>query len=201
MWLLLLTTGVGAVQGAVLGRRSGDVRADLMGLFVFALLLGLGGGLVRDVLLGNTPVMAVRTPWYLVTVLVGGILVIVAGRWIPVEGRVFTLLDALTLGLYAAIGTRSALDFEVSVIGAVVVGMMAALSGGVMVSILRRETPRVIQPGPPYAALALGGIVMYLVIAEWNAGLASFACVAFVVVGRFVTIRYRVQVPSPRPLP
>lgn len=82
LWLALITTGVGAVQGAALGRsdESGKAGIDVIGMAVFALLLGLGGGMVRDTMLGNTPFVALRTPWYVLTVLVAVVLVLALGR-------------------------------------------------------------------------------------------------------------------------
>ena len=117
LWLALVTTGVAAVEGALLGRRGVDSGTmDIVGMSVFALFFGLGGGFARDVMLGNTPFVALRTPWYLLTVLGAVLVALAVGRHIPDGGTMFTLLDALTLGLYAAIGTQYALDFLTSVV-------------------------------------------------------------------------------------
>jgi uncharacterized membrane protein YeiH len=196
LWLALLTTAVGAIQGAAIGRQGSHTSLDFVGVFIFALLLGLGGGLARDMLLGNTPVVALRSPWYVVTVSGAVVLVLVAGRHIPVSGRLFMLLDALTLGLYAVIGTQYALDFGVSVVGAIVVGMFASLTGGVLVSIVRGEIPDIMTPGSPYALLALAGVLVYLLVGTVNGPIAAIACVATVVVLRFVTVRWDVRTRS-----
>jgi uncharacterized membrane protein YeiH len=196
LWLALLTTAVAAIQGAVIGRQGTHTPLDFVGVFVFALLLGLGGGLARDLLLGNTPVVALRTPWYVVTVAGAVALVLVAGRHVPVSGSLFMLLDALTLGLYAVIGTQYALDFDVSVIGAIVVGMFASLTGGVLVSVVRREIPFIMRPGSPYALLALAGVLVYLLVGMANGAIAAIACVTTVVVLRFVTVRWDVRTRS-----
>ena len=132
LWLLLVTTLVGAVEGAGIGRRSG-ADVDIVGMAVFALFLGLGGGLARDTLLG-LPAAAIQSFWYPTVIVVGIALVLLFGRWIPTRGTVSVGLDALTLGLYAAVGTQKALDYHFPAIGAVVVGLFASVAGGVIVS-------------------------------------------------------------------
>ncbi|MDQ1248676.1 MAG: hypothetical protein QG597_3049 [Actinomycetota bacterium] len=186
LWLLLLTTLVGAVEGAGLGRRRGT-DVDIIGMAVFAFFLGLGGGLARDALLG-LPAAAIQSFWYPTMVVTGLGLVLVLGRWIPLTGSVMVGLDALTLGLYAVIGTQKALDHDVPPIGAVVVGLFAALTGGAVVSLLQQQRPAVITPGAPYAVLALIGVLLYLALVRLDGGLAAFACVGFVVISRFVTL-------------
>lgn len=203
-WLALLTTGVGAVEGAVLARNSArtkSIQMDFVGILVLALFMGLGGGLARDILLGNTPMVALRTPWYLVVVIAAAVLVMSLGPYIPTtRSKTFILLDSLTLGLYAAIGVQLALDFKVSLIGAIVVGMFASLSGGVIVSLLRRETPQVLLPGFPYALLAFVGIGVYVVVAPYSGGLASLACVCVVVAARFAVLRWNIKTKATLPI-
>jgi uncharacterized membrane protein YeiH len=203
-WLALLTTGVGAVEGAILARNSGrtkSVQMDVVGVLVLALFLGLGGGLARDILLGNTPMVALRTPWYLVVVVASAALVISLGRFIPsTQSQAFVLLDSLTLGLYAAVGVQLALDFNVPWLGAVLVGLFASLTGGVIVSLLRRETPQLLLAGSPYAALAFLGIVVYLLVAPFSGGLASLACVSVVVIARFMVVRLNIQTKGTAPI-
>lgn len=203
LWLALLTTGVGALQGAAIGRSSEAKAAhiDIVGMSVFALFLGLGGGMVRDTMLGNTPFVALRTPWYVVTVLGAVVVMLLVGKWLPVTSTAFVLLDALTLGLYAAIGTQYAIDFDVPFIGCVLVGTAASVAGGVIVAILRNQIPAIIVAGPPYAVLSVGASLIYLVLHDIDGGIASFSAVAFVVVMRFVTLRLGIKTPvAARPL-
>ena len=193
-WLALVTTGVGALEGAAIARQSKSNELDFVGAFVCALFLGLGGGLARDTLLGNDPVVAIRTPWYLVVVVLCTFVVLFAGKFVPKNGsRMMLLLDALTVGLYAGIGVQYALDFKVSVVGAILVGLFAGLTGGAIVSILRRETPALLLPGFPYGLLALAGVLVYVALAPISGGLASFACVGTVILLRFATLKWDVH--------
>lgn len=213
LWLALLTTFVAAVSGAILGRQPGQaatagqgrgpspVRYDIVGVAVFAFVLGLGGGITRDVLLGNLPPLALRSPWYVVTVLVAVLTVLIIGRWIPVDGWTFILLDALALGLYAVIAAQLALEFGLPDVGAITVGFLAAITGGVVVSLLRGETPQILIPSQPYALLAAIGATLYVVIDGYSGGIAAIACLASVIVLRFVTLKWDLRTRGVRPLP
>lgn len=193
-WLALITTGVGALQGAAIARESKTMQLDFVGAFVCALFLGLGGGLARDTLLGNDPVVAIRTPWYLLVVVFCTSIVLLAGRFVPKhDSHTMVLLDALTVGLYAGIGVQYALDFDVSIVGAILVGLFAGLTGGAIVSLLRQETPALLMPGFPYGLLALAGVLAYLALAPVSGGLASFGCLIVVIALRFATLKWDIR--------
>lgn len=201
LWLALVTTFVAAVSGAILGRQAGKVSYDIVGVAVFAFVLGLGGGITRDLLLGNLPPLALRSPWYVVTVLGAVLAVILIGRWISVDSWTFILLDALALGLYAVIAAQLALEFGLPDIGAITVGFLAAITGGVVVSLLRGETPQILLPSQPYALLAVIGATVYVLLDDVSGGFAALACLLSVIILRFVTLKWDLQTRSVRPLP
>ena len=201
LWLALLTTFVAALSGAILGRQPSRVSYDFVGVVVFAFVLGLGGGITRDVLLGNLPPLALRSPWYVVTVLAAVVTVLVVGRWIQVGSWTFILLDALALGLYAVIGAQLAIEFDLPDIGAITVGALAAVTGGAVVSLLRGETPQILLPSQPYALLAVIGATVYVLLDQFSGGIAALACLLSVIALRVVTVRWDLQTRSVRPLP
>lgn len=201
LWLALVTTFVAAVSGAILGRQPGRVSYDIVGVSVFAFVLGLGGGITRDVLLGNLPPLALRSPWYVVTVLGAVAAVLIVGRWIRVGSWTFILLDALALGLYAVIAAQLAVEFGLPDVGAITVGFLAAITGGVVVSLMRGETPQILIPSQPYALLALIGATVYVLLDQFSGGIAALACLASVIALRFVTLRWDLRTHSVRPLP
>ena len=200
LWLGLVTVGIASLEGAVIGRESRDPRYDVVGAFVLATVLGLAGGILRDVLIGNLPVMAIRTPWYIATVAGVTVAVIVGGRYVPpLSGMWFVVLDALTLGLYTAIGTGYALQAGLPVVGALFVGVAAGVVGGILVALLRGVTPAVLVPGVFYAVIGLAGACLYAAIEPTAPSIAALACVALVVVLRIAAVRWRLGT-TPLPL-
>ena len=200
LWLALVTTFVAALSGAILGRQPSRVSYDFVGVAVFAFVLGLGGGITRDVLLGNLPPLALRSPWYVVTVIAAVITVLVVGRWIQVDSWTFILLDALALGLYAVIAAQLAIEFGLPDIGAITVGFLAAVTGGAVVSLLRGETPQILQPSQPYALLAVVGATVYVLLDQFSGGLAALACLLSVITLRIISVRWDLRTRSVRPL-
>lgn len=200
LWLALLTTFIAAVSGALVGRAPARVTYDIVGIVLFAFFLGLGGGITRDILLGNLPPLALRSPWYVVTVVGAVVVVLIIGRWIPVNGVVFVTLDALALGLYGVIAAQMAIEFGLPDIGAITVGILAAISGGVIVALLRGETPEILRPSQPYAILVLIGVTIFVLVDQFNAGLAAFLCVGSVIGLRLATLHWDIRTRAVRPI-
>jgi uncharacterized membrane protein YeiH len=91
-------------------------------------------------------------------------------------------------------------EFGLPDIGAITVGFLAAVTGGVLVSLLRGETPQILLPSQPYALLAVIGATIYVLLDGYSGGVAAFACLASVIVLRFVTLRWNLRTRSVRPL-
>ena len=187
IWLALATVGVNAIVGALRGYNDVGRRWDIVGVTTFALLMGLGGGFIRDVLLGNLPAESLRSPWYLVTVLVAVVIVVALGDLILRAGIVVRLLDALALGLFAVTGTAYGLAFDLPAVSAVLLGTITAVGGGVLVSVLEGEPSGILQPGVPLALSAAAGAVVYAVVSQWNSPIASVAGIVVIIGMRYVT--------------
>lgn len=175
LWLALLTVGVNAVVGSLRASVDDDHHWDIVGLSTFGLLMGLGGGFIRDFLIGNLPAESLRTPWYLVTVLGVIGLVLVVGKWIARFGALVMLLNSLALGLFAVTGTAYALRSDLPIVSAVFVGTVSAVGGGVLVSIMKDEVPGILVASAPNALIAVLVSVIYSAVDVWDAQAASLA--------------------------
>ncbi len=194
LWLSLLATGVGALLGALLAVEAKSF--DFIGLFIFAAIIGFGGGIIRDLLVGNFPPLALRSPWYLFVVLVCAIVVGVVGRYVAKSKIVLAILDAATLGLFAIIGTQAAFDKDMNALPAVFVGVAAAVGGGVIADIFMRRTPSIAMPGPPYALAAVAGAGTYGVAVGFmniNGGWAAMMAIGITFAVRIGTYLLGVQ--------
>ena len=182
LWMALLTVGVNAVVGALRASIDDSRHWDIVGLSTFAVLMGLGGGFIRDMLIGNLPAESLRTPWFLTTVLGCIVLVLVVGQRLAKVAPLVTLLNALALGLFAVSGTSAALRADLPVISAVFVGTVSAVGGGVLVSVMKDEVPGILLTSAPNALVAVLSSGVYAGVAVWSARAAAVAGIATAII-------------------
>lgn len=143
---------------------------DFVGVVALAFVVGVGGGLIRDGIFlqeGAPAVMQdVRYLWaVLAATLIGVLLHPVAGRF----DRFIAVIDAAGLGAYAVVGVQKSLAAGISPAGAVLVGVINAVGGGLIRDVLVREEPLFFKPGQFYALAALAGCILFVLLSHvWN---------------------------------
>jgi uncharacterized membrane protein YeiH len=145
-----------ALSGALAAVRA---RLDLFGVVVIASVTALGGGVLRDTLIGANPPYSFRHEGYLITPVVAAILVFV---WHPQVARLrkpVLVLDAAGLALFTVTATQASLRAGLGVVAASVIGMIAAIGGGILRDVLLRQIPVVLQR-EIYAVAALVGAAL-----------------------------------------
>lgn len=189
----LFGTCIFAITGAVKGVRC---RLDILGVVVFAATVGTGGGMLRDMLIGATPVAAFTNSWYIIICVVTGLVVFFTapkfvGRW-----RVILYADSLGLGVFTAIGVAKGALYGIGAVGQLLCGVFSAVGGGVVRDVLSRSVPTVLT-GDFYATASLIGGVVYLLLNLTPLGtLEKFLIVTFLVFFiRVVAIKYNFQLP------
>ena len=154
----------------------------IVGVSVFAILMGLGGGFVRDILIGNTPVESLRTPWPLLTVLIMIVTALLFGRFVSKLTIVVSFLNAVALGLFALTGSAYALREGLPVLAAIFVGVVSSVGGGVLVSVVKDEVPGILVSSAPNALIALLVSIVYVSVDMLNSAFASLAAILTAVV-------------------
>ena len=186
-----------ATSGALLAIRCGF---DVVGLVVLAVTTALGGGVLRDVLLGDTPPVALRDPLYLVIPLVAALVTFFFHPHLERLGRAVLVFDAGGLGLYAVTGTLKALAADLGVLQAAVLGVTTAVGGGVLRDVLARQTPELFKAQTVlYAIPAAAGAILVAVAYTVASPRPVFAVAAalFVVAFRLVALWRGWHAPSP----
>lgn len=194
LWLDLACVGIGAFQGALFAIVRH--RFDLVGIAVVAGVTGMGGGILRDLLLGVRP--ALLADRYLLVVLVAIITAILLGRWHEHGRKPVALADAVTIGLYAVAGTYKSLQLSTSILVAVLLGVITAVGGGVMRDLIVSERPAIFQGGPLYATAALAGATTFVILREFNMVLDIAVIIAALVTVaiRVLSVRYKWYLPT-----
>lgn len=153
-------TFVFALEGALAGVVAGF---DPVGVLVLAFLTALGGGVMRDVMIGARPVAAVADWRYTVTVLSAAFVTWVFHAWVTaIPIHVLIALDACGLALFVVAGTFKALDFNIHPLVAVFLGTVSGVGGGVMRDVLLNRVPHILQTDIYATAGMAGAIVIVL---------------------------------------
>lgn len=178
-----------AVSGSLLAARN---RFDLVGSVLLGSMVGLGGGVVRDIILAQGPPAAFSNPIYLAAPLLAAVVVyFVAGR-VEKVSRLVLMFDAGGLALFCVTGTLKALDLGMNHVAAVLLGVTTAEGGGILRDVTANRVPQVFDPHDLYAIPAFLGALLTAVLWHWGMiNIYSGTAVAIVVfVLRLLALRF-----------
>jgi uncharacterized membrane protein YeiH len=201
LWADLLAVGIGALQGATFAAQFRDRRLDLLGVAIIGIATGLGGGLLRDILLSQLPA-ALSNNWYLVVATAAALLGMLLERLFARLSVFITVLDALTIGLYCAIGTTKALAVGVPPVPAVFVGVLSAVGGSILRDLLLGVPIAVMSVGSLYALAAVAGAATLVVFVAVGIPVlvSAIVCVAVTFGVRILAVLFSWTLPEQRGL-
>jgi len=166
-------------------------RLDLFGVAFVGFVAALGGGILRDLVIGAVPPLAFADWRYAVTAVVASVAVFWLHPQLNRLRRTVLLLDAAGLGLFTVTGTLKALDAGVPPVGACLIGMLTAIGGGLARDLLTAEIPVVLQRDI-YAIVALGGAILVTALRALGlAGPVPLATAAGLMIGLRLLALYR----------
>ncbi|MFD3444470.1 trimeric intracellular cation channel family protein [Microbacteriaceae bacterium 4G12] len=201
LWVELLAAGLGGLQGALFAAGLRERRIDVLGVIVIGLTVSLGGSVLRDVVLDQPPVV-IWGDWY---VLVAGASAILGMAVQPVLARAewgITALDAVVMGLFGAIAASKALSLGVGEVGALVVGVVGAIGGGMLRDVLLNLPISFLHVGTLYAVAAAAGAATLIVLVSFGipVPIAGLACVAVTTAVRLASVYFGWTFPEQRAL-
>ena len=192
----LLGTFAFALNGALTAVRA--ARLDVVGVVTLGMITALGGGVLRDVLLGALPPATFNDWRYLAVAAAGGLIAFALSRQLERLATPITIFDALGLSLFAVTGTAKALTFGAGTGQAVLLGTITAVGGGTIRDVLVRRIPSVLRSGL-YAIPALLAAAV-VVAAAWIGVptlLAMIVGAALCLVVRLLGVRLHLNAPGP----
>jgi uncharacterized membrane protein YeiH len=191
----LIGTFVFAVSGALLGVRRG---MDVIGIVVLATCTAVGGGIVRDLIIGAIPPAAFVNTVYLVIPVLAALLTFFWHRQINRISSAMLVFDAGGLGLFCVAGTAKALTYGLGPLQAIGLGVMTAVGGGMLRDVLANDVPTVLRPDSEiYAVPAL--VASAMVAVDWtlegNDPLVDWIAVLMAVALRLAALHYGWRAP------
>lgn len=193
-YLDLAGVAVFAASGVLATR---DRELDLFGVIFVATLTAIGGGTLRDLLLGHHPIFWVVDYWYVITILLSALATVLYLALRPPPGPLFLVADAFGLGIFAMSGAKLALAAGHSPLIVIIMGAMTGVMGGMLRDVITARVPLVLRK-EVYATAAIAGIVVYLVLhALAVAEVTAFSVGVVVVIGlRLIAIRWGLNLPT-----
>ena len=198
LWLNLLGTFVFGLSGGLAAVRA---RLDVFGVMVLSAVVGLAGGVVRDLLIGVPP--ATFRDWrYLAAVGAAAVVCFFAGAAVERVQRSVLFFDAMGLAVFCVTGASKALEYHLGPVQAIILGAITGIGGGMLRDVLLGHVPTVLR-NELYAIPALAGASVVAIAHVAGSGSALFALIGAVVcfAMRLAGLRYGIDAPAPRDPP
>jgi uncharacterized membrane protein YeiH len=192
--LTLLGEAVFAVSGVL---AAGRKNLDLLGVVVVAIVTGIGGGTLRDLLLDRHPIFWFHETEHLLVIVAAALLTLAYLRFRRPPDRSLLIADALGLALFTISGTQVAVAAELPAVIAIIMGVITGVAGGVVRDILTAEIPLILRRGHLYATASITGATLYLLLVSAGVPrpLPALLGMVSVVLLRFASILWGLQLP------
>lgn len=192
----LLAVVVAAATGALTAREN---KLDLVGAIGLAVLVSLGGGLIRDVILQEGNVYILRQPLALPVAVATAAAVFTFPVMVEKPDRLVAILDIFSVGLFAVMGADKTMLYGYPAITCVMMGFFTAVGGGLLRDVCLARVPYIFQRSNLYAIAAIAGALTYIVLVQcldiWNIAAAVIG-VAVTMAVRWWSIRFNIMSPT-----
>lgn len=190
----ILGTAAFAVSGTLVAIKK---ELDSFGVLIIAFVTAIGGGTLRDILIGNTPVSWMLNISYVHTIIIATVFAIIIRKKISYLSKSLFLFDTIGLGVFTIIGTELGIQKELNPFICIALGTITATFGGVIRDILCNEIPIIFRKEIYASACILGGIV-FLILYKFQAPttINYIITIAIVIIIRLVAVKYKLSLPS-----
>ena len=202
LWADLLGVGLGGIQGAMFASGfQGERRLDWLGVAIIGIMIGMGGGLIRDLLIGQPPA-TLQSNWYLITAAGAALFGMLLAGVFNLINTFIVVLDAVVIGMFGAFGVSKAIAFGIPPVPAVFIGVCAAVGGGVLRDVLMGLPVAIMHVGSLYAVAAGVGCTTTVIMNLFDVDITAAAITGIVVTAviRVLAVIYDVSLPEQRRL-
>ena len=182
-----------AVSGAFFAM---EKKLDPFGVLIISFVTAIGGGTLRDIMIGNLPVGWLRDETATVVIFIGAIGSMFFSQWLKKINATLFLFDALGLGLFTIIGIEKGMELDFSVGICIALGTITASFGGVIRDVLLNNVPLVFRKEIYALASIIGGLIYYLLkLTSLNNDAAKIICILLILIIRLLAVRYKISLP------
>ena len=188
---------IGTIAFAMAGALTAiQKKLDVFGIFILALTTALGGGVMRDVIISNTPPMAFRNYELVAISMISAIFVMFVSKSIARFNMTIQVCDAIGLGAFTVGGASMAIDFGLNNLLAVTfLAVVTGVGGGVIRDIFVKEIPGVFCKEIYAVAALVGSMFFYFIYPFFSAQTAMYSCFAVTTLLRLIAMKYDIHLP------
>lgn len=193
----LFGTAAFAVTGAF---KAVEHKSDIVGVIFLATITGVAGGIMRDVVFGEFPPLAVSNPLYIIITTAAAVLIFLLYKVLKKHWNLFLKFDAIGLGVFTIIGVTVAYNLSgLNFLAMAFAGLITAVGGGILRDVFVNEVPIVFVKELYASASFVGVILMFVLLsAGLNVNIAAIPCIAAVTALRLLAIRFNWNLPRPK---
>src|SRR5690554_6837806 len=190
----IIGTSAFSVAGAFAAK---EKKLDVFGIFIIAFVTALGGGTLRDMLIGKVPVTWMLDLSSGVVVLITTIIVLIFKSEIKNYHKTLLFFDAIGLGFFTVVGIQTGIAFEMNPVSCIALGTITACFSGVIRDVSLSNIPLVFQREIYATTCILGGVIFFILVKlEMPLMLSKVACLVSVVLFRLLSVRYNLHLPT-----
>lgn len=191
---------IGIIAFAISGAMKGiKYSLDLLGIIVLGIITAIGGGIIRDVLLNQIPLI-LKNEKDLIFALVASIIPYFFVNKIEKISFLIQLFDALGLAVFTVIGAAKGMEANIGIFGVIIMGSLTGVAGGMLRDILVGETPFVLKEDV-YASFAIAGSLLYYILVKFtflNKMIIIYGVIILIFIGRLFAIKFKWNLPKPK---
>lgn len=190
----LVGTAAFAASGAWIGVRK---HMDMFGILVLGSVTAVGGGTLRDLLLGDIPPFSMKDETYIYLAITVSLVVFANRNRFKAFEKPLLYFDAIGLGTFVVIGTTKALDFQLGLLGSVLMGVMTGTAGGMLRDVLANQVPLILRR-EIYASACIAGGTLLVVLEHFGSArpVAALLSAGTVILVRLLAIHYDWSLPK-----
>ena len=184
-----------AVSGATLAIKK---KFDLFGVFVLAFVTSAGGGTIRDLIIGNTPVEWMSNNALIITIIFGAVSAVLLNPYMNKLSYFVYLFDAVGLGLFTMAGIQKGKEYDFSIFICIALGTITATFGGLLRDLITGEQPMLLTRKEIYALAGASGGGVYFILRwiEIPEEISLPFCIVLIFMIRHLTYRFNLRLPT-----
>jgi uncharacterized membrane protein YeiH len=187
-WIDILGTAAFSISGVFAAM---EKKLDIFGIFIIAFITAIGGGTIRDVLIGDFPVSWMRSNNYSIVIFLSAAIAIMFYKLIKDYGKILLVFDSIGLGFFTILGIHKGIEFNFSAGLCVALGTITACFGGLIRDIALNQIPHIFHKEIYATACIVGGILYFVLLKTTLPEEALDAiCILTIVLVRLIAVKY-----------